>query len=411
MFDKIIHMQMTEHFESIFRDYMFAYRKFHGCPTALLTLTEDWRAELDKSKVIGVVAIDLSKAFDCLPHELFLEKLKFYGVNDNSVALLRSYLSCRYQRVKLGHTFSTWMGVSAGVPQGYLLGPLLFNIFMNDLTFAIRDCRLISYADDTKLYLSHQDPQAVEDGINLDLTNTIQWFQQNGMLANPDKYQVLVLGNTAHDFDIKCEERPIPVSSEIQLLGVTLDNKLKFDSHIASICRKVRGQVNALNRLKNVLPCKTKEALYRAFILPHFDYCSQMWHHCGARNTKKLERVNERALRFVYKGKNNSYDRLLNWICLHSTLEGRRIQDMLNTINGCFQEKAPTPIVNLLKVKETKYNLRGTNMLSLPKVRSTKHGLRSFRYFAAKIWNALPDSIRAMAGTREFLRSIRYIAF
>ena len=98
----------------------------------------------------------------------------------------------------------------------------------------------------------------------------------------------------------------------------------------------VGGQVNALNRLKNVLPCKTKEALYRAFILPHFDYCSQIWHHCGARNTKKLERVNERALRSVYKDKNNSYDRLLNWSGLHSTLEGRRIQDMLITINSCF---------------------------------------------------------------------------
>ena len=123
---------------------------------------------------------------------------------------------------------------------------------------------------------------------------------------NPDKYQALVLGNTAHDFDIKCEEKPIPVSNEIQLLGVTLDNKLKFDSHIASICRKAGGQVNALNRLKNILPCKTMEALYSAFILPHFDYCSQIWHHCGARNTKKLERVNERALRLVYKDKNSS---------------------------------------------------------------------------------------------------------
>ena len=80
-----------------FLDYMFANRKFHGCPAALLTLTEDWRAELDKRKVIGAVAIDLSKAFDCLPIELLLEKLKFYGVSDNSVALLRSYLSCRYQ--------------------------------------------------------------------------------------------------------------------------------------------------------------------------------------------------------------------------------------------------------------------------------------------------------------------------
>ena len=126
-------------------------------------------------KVIRAVAFDLSKAFDCLLHELLLENLKFYGVSDNSVVLLRSCLSCRYQRVKLGHTFSTWMGGSAGVPQRSLLGPLFFNIFMNDLTFAIRDCRPISYAYDTKLHLSHQDPQAVEHGINLDLINTIHY--------------------------------------------------------------------------------------------------------------------------------------------------------------------------------------------------------------------------------------------
>ena len=227
----------------------------------------------------------------------------------------------------------------------------------------------------------------MEHGINLDLINIIQWFQQNAMIANPDKYQALVLANTAYDFVVKSEEKPTPVSSEIQLVGVTLDNKLKLDSHIASICRRPGGQVNALNRLKNVLPCKTKEALYHAFILPHFDYCSQIWHQCGARNTKKLGRVKERALRFVYKDKKAL------------------------TIDCCFQEKAPTPIVNLLKVKDTKYNLRGTNLLSLPKIRSTKHGLRSFRYFAAKTWNALPDSIRAMAGTREFLRNIRHVAF
>lgn len=112
-----------------------------------------------------------------------------------------------------------------------------------------------------------------------------------GMVANPDKYQGLVLGNTDCDFQSECAGRPIPISSEIELLGVTLDDKLKFDLHVAAICRKVAGQVNALNRLKNILPLKTKEALYRAFILPHFYCCSQIGYHCGERNTKKMERV------------------------------------------------------------------------------------------------------------------------
>ena len=187
-----------------------------------------------------------------------------------------------------------------------------------------------------------------------------------------------------------------------------MDNKLKFDSHIRSICRKVGGQVNALNRLKNILPCKTKEALYRAFILPHFHYCSQIWHHCWARNTNKLEKVNERALRYVYKDKATPYDK---WAGLSSSLKDRRIQDMLITVNSCFQGRAPASISNLINARKSKYHLRGTNMLSLPKVNSTKHGLRSFRNFASKNWNAMPDAVRAMVGTKEFINKVRHMKF
>ena len=95
---------------------------------------------------------------------------------------------------------------------------------------------------------------------------------------------------------LKSGDINIPIKDQISLLGVTLDSKLKFDAHVAIICRKVSSQVNALNRLKNILPLKTKQSLYRSFILPHFYYCSQVWHHCGKRNTRKLEKVNERAL-------------------------------------------------------------------------------------------------------------------
>lgn len=118
------------------------------------------------------------------------------------------------------------MDVHTGVPKGSLLGPLLVNIFINDLIFAFENCRLLRYADDTKRYLSNHDPRALEEGINRDLTSTTQWFRQNGMEVNPDKSQGLVLGNTDCDFQLECAGRPIPISSEIKLLGVTLDDKL-----------------------------------------------------------------------------------------------------------------------------------------------------------------------------------------
>jgi len=182
---------------------------------------------------------------------------------------------------------------------------------MNNLAYAVNESSLLSFADDTNLHASDECPRAVENTINQDLFNATSWFKQNGMIANPTKYNPMVLGNANQcGISIECAGKEIPVSKEIKLLGITLDEKLKFDSHIADICRKVGSQINALSKLKNILPCKTKVSLYQAFILPYFSYCSQVWYHCG-RNIEKLERTNARALRFVYSDKILTYEALL----------------------------------------------------------------------------------------------------
>ena len=283
---------------------------------------------------------------------------------------------------------------------------MLFNIFINDLAYAIKECKLLNYADDTNIYYSHESPVVVEKALNRDLENTATWFKENGMKANPDKYQAMVLGNYKQELSIECGDQHIPISDKTKLLGVTLDNKLKFDTHISDICRKVSGQINALNRLKNILPLKTKESLYRAFILPYFYYSCQVWHHCGKRNTAKLEKVNKRALRYVYKDKQSSYENLLVRMGIVS-LENRRIQDMMITIDKCLHNRAPQTVKDLISLRQSNYNLRGDHILNLPKVNSTKNGLKSWRYYAAKIWNQLPNEIRAIAGSKEFKGKIR----
>ena len=154
------------------------------------------------------------------------------------------------------------------------------------------------------------------------------------------------------------------LTEKICLLGLVLDNELKFDDHISSISQKV----SALNRLKNILPLKTKESLYRAFILPYFNYCNQVWHHCGERNTDKIEKVKERALRYIFKDKSASYQDLLERIGL-SSLETRRIQDMQLTINNSISDKVPPAIRDFITSHSSKYNLRHDYILSLPKVK------------------------------------------
>ena len=205
------------------------------------------------------------------------------------------------------------------------------------------------------------------------------------------------------DIDIKTTEKTC-------LLGVVLDNELKFDDHISSICRKVSAQISALNRLKNILPLKTKESLYRAFILPYFNYCNQVWHHCGKRNTVKIEKVNLRVLRYLFKEKSASYQDLLERIRLPS-METRRIQDMLLTINNSTSDKAPPESRDLITLRSSKYNLPPDYILSLPKVNTTKYGLKSWRYFGAKKWNELANDIRIKADTNEVKDNIRLLKF
>ena len=123
---------------------------------------------------------------------------------------------------------------------------------MNELVYTIENFKILNYADDTKIYLSHSEPQIIKGGINRDLKSARLWFKENGMMPNPKKYQVIVLGSKGCDINFQCANETIPTSNEINLLIATFDSKLKFDAHIASMCRKVAGQVNALNRLKKI---------------------------------------------------------------------------------------------------------------------------------------------------------------
>ena len=143
--------QLLKHFNAIFHKLLSAFRKGYSCQSILLKFIEDAKKALDNGNYVGVIFMDLSKAFDCLPHGLLIAKLNAYGLTLPACELLGSYLSGRRQRVKIGGTRSHWSFLEKGVPQGSILGPLLFNIFLNDLFYFIEKCSLYNFADDNSL--------------------------------------------------------------------------------------------------------------------------------------------------------------------------------------------------------------------------------------------------------------------
>ena len=219
VFERTIYSQITEHFNTIFNPFLAAFRAGYGCQTTLLRVIEDWKEALDENKYIAAILMDLSKAFDCLPHDLLLLKMEHYGLSSSAVNLVKSYLSNRNQCVKLGSFTSQFDKIFKGVPQGSILGPVFFNIFINDIFMFINRSKLYNYADDNTLSATDHKMENVIDSLTHDSNKLLDWFHFNQMQANPEKFQGIAIGKKSHETitSLKLKDTPIVFEDEVKL--------------------------------------------------------------------------------------------------------------------------------------------------------------------------------------------------
>jgi hypothetical protein len=394
IFERILADQLMAYFQNILSAALSAYRAGYSCQHVILQLTEYWRQSLDMGKTVGTVAMDLSKAFDTMPHGLLIAKLHAYGLSKNACDLVISYLCDRQQRVKIQGVYSEWTIINRGVPQGSVLGPLLFNIFLNDLFYTDIQSNICNYADDNHLCTDNHSVADLQKSLESDSEVALCWFDDNYMNANADKFKCIALDrNGSVDLSISVQGINISSSNNIKVLGVILDSNLKFDAHVSNICSKASQQINALKRLSKLLNAESRLLIYKSFISSHFSYCPVSWIFCGKKNSYKLEKLQERALRFVFSDLTSSYSDLLLRGNLLS-LSALRIRFLAIEVFKCVNGLNPPYLNDLFEINNTGYNLRDNCLLKQPKFNTKRHGFRSFRYYGSKLWNSLPVDIK-----------------
>lgn len=413
IYEKIFSSRIAEFMENKLSKLLCGFRSHHSTQHALFRLIKHWQECLDKQGVIGTVLMDLSKAFDSLSHGLLLAKLKAYGFSNHSLALLESYLTERYQRTKVGSSFSAWMKVLLGVPQGSILGPLLFNIFINDMFLFVEESDVCNFADDNTLYSCGTKIAQILDPLKQDTKSLLMWFESNQLGANPDKFKLMFLGiPKSEQYELVIHNHVIKPSDYVKLLGITIDSKLKFDLHVSNLCSTANRKINCLYRIRHYLDVKQMRTLADAYILSSFKYAPLIWMFasCGAAN--KINRAHKRCLKAIYGG--NSYvdislDQLIQ-MDSSSTIHEMHLRILLTEVYKAIHGLSPKFMAEFFTSKDISYSLRNSSLLRLPPAKTIKYGVNAVHFRSCFTWNSLPPEIKAsrtLASFKSKIKSIR----
>ena len=282
------------------------FRKSHGTQRLLVTMLEKWKKAVHKGKYVSALFMDLSKVFDTINHDLLFVKLKSYGFSLKAVKLTHSCLKNRTQRFQINNKFSSENIAIAGVPQGAIDGTLLFNLFINDLIFFIQYCTLSNYADDNNLFSLGKNKDEIKNILSSDVIVVNDWFYENFTVLNPEKSHFMCVGKDIDDTEtLSFNDLSLKNSKEVEILGITLDRKMGFNTHIKNICRKAGQKLSALLRISPYLDQRKRVLLYKSMIKSQFNYCPLVWMFCSRQSNNLINRVHERGLGLTNRNETN----------------------------------------------------------------------------------------------------------
>lgn len=393
------------------------FRRFHSTTTSLLDVTTEWYTNMDQGKLNSVVFLDLSKAFDTVNHSILLKKLSHYGLHTETVKWFNSYLTDRNQQCLVNGHLSSPKIIKCGVPQGSILGPLLFLIYINDLPNCLKHSNARMFADDTNITTTSKSITKLIQFVNSDLNNISEWLLANKLSLNVTKTEQMFIASD--DSLNKISDSAIIYLGNKQLkrvrksksLGICIDERLSWTDHIDSVSKKVSSAIGGLRQVRSFIDRETAITIYNSLIQPLFDYCDIVWDTIGVTLALRLQKLNNRAGRTItqlsYDIRSSDIRSQLGW----STLDERRSNHKSIMMYKILHDNAPIYLKEyFLYVNDnTDYNLRGGRNLILPKPK-TDYLKKSFKFSGAKVWNNLPLHLKYHDTLSSFKRDLKSLS-
>ena len=410
--EHVVASGISKHFteQNILSELQHGFREKRSCETQLIMLVDELSKSMQSGKQTDLILLDFSKAFDKVAHEKLLLKLHFYGIRGNILNWIKDFLDNRTQSVILNGTNSDNIAVSSGVPQGSVLGPILFLAYINDLPEQVRS-RVRLFADDTAMYLA-LDKQADSEILQKDLEILENWEKLWDMSFNPSKCQVIHVTRRKTPLQTKyhlhgCVLESVPSA---KYLGVTISEDLKWSEHINNITKKANQTLGFLKRNIRVHNKDLKSTAYKTLVRPQLEYASTVWSPHTDLDINKLESVQRRAARWVtrdyqYTSSVSSMLQDLNW----RTLDQRRIDSRLVLLYKVTYDLVAIPASDYL-IRNTRPSSRN-HPIAYRQITTLKDFYK-FTFFPRTIihWNALPHHIPTLPTLAQFSTAVCQVA-
>ena len=432
VFERVIYDQLEGYLneKNLLYNFQSGFRKGYSTDTCLIHLSDFIRFSMDQGQMVGMVLLDLQKAFDTVDHGVLLMKLHAIGLHADAIRWFRSYLTGRNQCVDISGTLSSKASVTCGVPQGSILGPLLFLIYVNDLSGVVKG-KVLLYADDTGILVSGKSKSEIEAALSRSLELVSAWLVDNKLSLHLGKTESILFGSKPKvrkntGLNVQCNGISIAASTSVKYLGAILDQSLSGESIATSLIGKINSRLKFLYRNKKYLSMHNKKLLVSSLIQCHYDYACSFWYPGLTQHLKtRLQTCQNKVIRFIlnmdvrsHVGKEQFV--FLNWLPVSFRVD----QIILSHVHKIRYGSAPDYLgehfkplgnVHTLNTRSNKiarpnkdgfdFIFEDSGRFSKPRVRS--FGERSFACVGINLWNNLPQQIRDIKGHNSFKHAIK----